>query len=661
MRHLIMGTAGHVDHGKTSLIKALTNIDCDTHKEEKERGITINLGFSHIDLPSGNSLGIIDVPGHKDFINTMVGGACGIDFVLLVIAADSGVMPQTIEHFNIIRALKVKKAIIVLNKIDLVDEELAELAKMEIMEWLEDTEFKDSPIVGVSSTSGQGLDELIKEIDLLIPHLSDKKQDNFFRMFVDRIFTVKGMGSVVTGSVLNGEISMGKDLFLLPGRKQKLRIRSIERHGKATEKVVSGDRAAFNLTGLKTEDFKRGMLLSNKEMEATKMIDAHIVMFENAMDMGVWSTVLFHSGTFESQGRMHLLNKDKVKPGDEAIVQIILEKESVLINKDKFILRNTSGDKSIAGGIIIDAQALHHRKRTPKLINDVELLASGILNEGNIRELIKIELKKEKLPLSIIELGDRLHKTREEILEEAEGLNNISFYKNEKTELLLLASLDEFYQAQVLDYIKEHHEKNNILKQGLEENELYGKLGFTKNPVAKAYLSLLMNKLNSDGKIKAYHNTWALSHHLVEIDAKTKQDLDWLEFTIKEYGMKKPVYKDINTDAQEKKISIERLKLYYKYLMIEGVFIHYKEDYLHIQNVDEIRQKVLSFLQSNDEGYYIKEIRDETGLTKKLAPIILELYKDEGLITTSDYSKGSFNSVITEKGKNTLNTGSHKF
>jgi len=515
MKHLILGTAGHVDHGKTSLIKALTNIDCDTHREEKERGITINLGFSHIDLPSGNSVGIIDVPGHKDFINTMVGGACGIDFVLLVIAADSGLMPQTIEHFNIIRALKVKKAIIVLNKIDLVDEELAELAKMEIMEWLEDTEFQDSPVVGVSSTTGQGLDELVKEIDQLIPHLTEEKQDNFFRMFVDRIFTVKGMGSVVTGSVLNGGISMGKDLFLLPGRKQKLRIRSIERHGKTAEKVIAGDRAAFNLTGLKTEDFKRGMLLSNKEIDAAKMIDAHITLFDNSIDIGVWSTIVYHSGTFESQGRMHLINKDIVKSGEEAIVQIILEKESILINKDKFIIRNTSGDKSIGGGVIIDAQALHHRKRTPKLINDLELLASGILNEGNISELIKIELKKGNLPLSVQELADRLHKTRDEILEEIKGLDDIIFYNNDKTELLILSSIDDSYYTQVLEYIKEHHTKNNILKQGLEENELYGKLGFIKNAVAKAYLGLLMIKLKSDSKVAAYNNTWTLSNHQV--------------------------------------------------------------------------------------------------------------------------------------------------
>ena len=659
MKHLIMGTAGHVDHGKTSLIKALTNIDCDTHKEEKERGITINLGFSHIDLPSGNSVGIIDVPGHKDFINTMVGGACGIDFVLMVIAADSGIMPQTSEHFNIVKTLNVKKAIIALNKIDLVDEDLAELAKLEIMEWLEGTGFEESPIIGVSSTTGQGLEELIKEIDGMIPQIEEKEKGTFFRMYADRLFTVKGIGSVVTGSVLNGEISIGKDLYLLPGSKQKFRVRGIERHGEPVDKVVSGDRAALNLTGLKADDFERGMLLASKEMEETQMIDAHVSLFENSDKLSLWSSIVFHAGTFVSQGKMHLLNKDNVEAGEEAIVQIHLEKESVLLNKDKFVIRNTSGNKSYGGGVIIDAQPLHHRKRKPKLIEDLELLASGVLNEGNISELIKIELKKEKLPLSVQELADRLHKTTDEIHHEISDLIEVLLYKNNKIELLILNSVDEFFYQQVLEYIDEHHNKNDILWQGLEENELYGKLGFSKNANAKVYLSLLMQKLKNDNKVKAHKNSWALINHQVEINAKTKQEIDWLEKTILDYEMKKPVYKDITIDAADKGISIERLKLYYKYLLIGGKFIHYKDDYLHIENVNSIRQKALSFIQSNNDGYYIKEIRDEIGLTKKLAPIILELFKDEGLITTSDYSKGSFNSKITVKGENALNTSSH--
>jgi len=646
-----MGTAGHVDHGKTSLIKALTNIDCDTHKEEKERGITINLGFSHIDLPSGNTLGIIDVPGHKDFINTMVGGACGIDFVLMVIAADSGIMPQTSEHFNILKTLKVKKAIIALNKIDLVDDELAELAKLEIMEWLEGSGFEEAPIIGVSSTTGQGLDDLIKEIDLLIPAIEEKEKGNFFRMYADRLFTVKGMGSVVTGSVLNGELSLGKDVFLLPGNKQKYRVRGIQRHGETVEKVEAGDRAALNLPGLKAEDFEKGMLLASKQIENTQLVDAHISLFDNADTLALWSSVVFHSGTFITQAKMHLLNKDTVAAGEDAIVQIHLEKGTILLTKDKFVIRNTSGNKSYGGGLIIDPQPLHHRKRKPKLIEELELLASGVLNDGNMAELIKIELKKEGLPMSLVEISERLNKTSAEILEEVKVLDDVLFYNNEKTELLIYSTVDALFYQQVLEHINDYHQKNDILLQGLSENELYGKLGFSKNNDARIYLNLLMQKMQEDGIIKAYKNSWTAKDYQVHITDKTKSDIQWLENYIKEYKFKKPVYKDVLNDAQEKNIGADRLKLYYKYLMIENIFVHYQEDYLHIENVENMRQKVLQTLVKYEDGLYIKEIRDETAITKKLAPIILEMFKEEGLITISDVTRVSFKSQITEKGK----------
>jgi selenocysteine-specific elongation factor len=232
-----MGTAGHVDHGKTSLIKALTGIDGDTHKEEKKRGITINLGFSHLDLDDKISLGIVDVPGHKDFVKTMIAGAHGIDFVLLVIAADSGIMPQTREHFNIIKMLGIKHGLIALNKSDLVDDETIELAKLEIMEFVDNSTLEHAPIVPVSATTGFGLEALKSVIKRVAEKVDTKTTTNQFRMYVDRIFNVKGIGIVVTGSVLGGEASIGEELFLLPGSHNKLKIKGLERHGRQVEKI----------------------------------------------------------------------------------------------------------------------------------------------------------------------------------------------------------------------------------------------------------------------------------------------------------------------------------------------------------------------------------------------------------------------------------------
>ncbi len=363
MKHIIIGTAGHIDHGKTALIKAMTNIDCDTHKEEKIRGITINLGFSYLSLPNGESAGIIDVPGHKDFINTMVSGACGIDLVLLVIAADSGIMPQTVEHANIIKALGITKGIVALTKTDLVDDELIEMARYEISDFLDKTSIKDAEIIGVSSVTSSGIDKLINTIYKYIQEIEEKGSKGLFRMYIDRIFTVKGHGIVVTGSVLGGNIKIGQDIYLLPGINQKLRIRSIERHGQSVDGVIAGDRAAINLTGLKNEDFKRGMIISDRQLYETKLLDAAISLFETSPPLPLWSNIIFISGTFESQARMHLLDKENLNAGDEAIIQIHLSKPGILLNSDRFIIRNSSGDITLGGGYVIDAAPLHHKKR----------------------------------------------------------------------------------------------------------------------------------------------------------------------------------------------------------------------------------------------------------------------------------------------------------
>jgi selenocysteine-specific elongation factor len=379
MKHLIIGTAGHIDHGKTSLIRMLTGIDCDTHKEEKQRGITINLGFSYLNLPEGESVGIIDVPGHKDFINTMIGGACGIDLVMLVIAADSGIMPQTVEHMNIISALGIKKAVIALTKSDLVDEELIEMAEFEITDFLSKTPLKDAPIVRVSAVTGIGKEELIRTIGDAISGIEERETGKLFRMYIDRIFSVKGFGSVVTGSVMSGSLSSGQDVFLLPVSNQKLRVRSIERHGITVERVIAGDRAAINLIGLKREDFERGMILCDKPVESTQMIDAWVQLFDKDISLPIWSNIIFISGTFECQARMHLLNKDKVKGNEDAIAQIHLTKPAVLMSKDKFIIRNSSEDKTLGGGYIIETFTLHHRRRTARLTDELTTVSTGIL------------------------------------------------------------------------------------------------------------------------------------------------------------------------------------------------------------------------------------------------------------------------------------------
>jgi selenocysteine-specific elongation factor len=652
MKHLIIGTAGHVDHGKTALIKALTGIDCDTHKEEKERGITINLGFSHITLPDGQSFGIVDVPGHKDFIKTMVAGAYGIDIVLLVVAADSGIMPQTAEHIKIIEMLGVKNGIVVLNKMDLVDEEMLELAQLEIEEFLESTNLKGAPVVPVSSITGQGIEQLVNKIIEIVPNVQERERKDHFRMYIDRIFNVKGIGFVVTGSVLDGEIGNGKEIYLLPGKNKKMKIRAMERHGEAVEKIFCGDRAALNLAGIKGEDFERGMVLSDKLIDETSMIDATFSLFEQNSEIGLWSNVVFYTGTFECAARMHLLNKDKVNPGEQAIVQLHLGKPAILENKDKYIVRNSSNNLTLGGGTIIDVNPLHHKKRTAQLIEGLTELAEASLNSDMIFNRIKIEIRKENAPLFAEVIAKRTGKPEQEIQESITLSNDDSIVITEAAGKFVLVthSMHVNFQKKVIEELEQWHRKNPILEEGLELKELYGKFGFEKNEAAKIYLENLLGIIQLDGRIKKVGNSWALSEHSVKIDPKTREQLDWLEQLIRNYSMENPLESDVEEKALANKITKDRLKMMLKYLGRQKKLVFFEGEYLHHSVVDQSRKLLLRELMGKENGINEKDFRLLINGTKKIVQTLQGIFLEESII-----SKRSFFIDITEKGRELIN------
>lgn len=629
MKHLIMGTAGHVDHGKTSLIKALTQIDCDTHKEEKKRGITINLGFSYLPISNGDIIGIIDVPGHKDFINTMVSGACGIDFVLIVIAADSGIMPQTIEHINILSLLGIKKAIVALNKIDLVDSDLAEMAKNEIAEFLEKTPFKNSHIIGVSSTTGQGQVELVKEIETLCTNINEREKGRFFRMFIDRTFSIKGMGSVVTGSVLNGETSVGKELQLFPGNLTELKIRSLEKHGQKVENVMAGDRAAINLPGLKKEDVKPGAVLIDRELEPTLMFDASISIFEKKQNSSNWLTVIFLSGTFESQARIHLINQ---KNSLQLFAQIHLEKPAILFPSDKFILRNSSSDKTIGGGFVIDSHPLHHKKITDPLIQNLTILTNSIDRSNNPENLIQIELKKEPRPFSTEEVSNKIHLDISEI----EKFINLSekdflFYKNNS--ILIHSQYESMIQNKILDILTNHHVVNSLYPEGLNAKEIFGKTGLSNNVTNENYLVLLLQKMEAQGLLKQVLQTWAKNDHLPQLDETTKTQAIWLEKEIQNYGLQKPALSEIEEKAMAQNISKSKIKTLLTYLVREKKIYSFQSEVIHVSIVNKYREELLLELKNHSEGIDSEDFRKNTGLSKRLCPILISLYEKEKIIT----------------------------
>ena len=649
MKHFIIGTAGHVDHGKTALIKAMTQIDCDTHKQEKERGITINLGFAHIDLPNGQSCGIIDMPGHKDFIDTMVSGACGIDLVLLIVAADSGIMPQTVEHLNILNALGVQKGIVVITKTDLVDEEFIELVSLEVMEKTEGTSLEAAPIIPVSAHTGDGIAQLIEQISEMSQELEERNSAAGFRMYPDRIFDVKGIGFVLTGSVLSGQTLVGDDVFLLPGKGNQYKIRGIQRHGKTAEKAIAGDRAAINLNGLKQEDFEKGMVLSNTDLESTIMIDAQITLFDPTAELGRWSDVLMHSGTFQCRARMHLLTADKIATGEKALVQIHLDREACILKNDRFIFRNTSNDSTLGGGIVFDTAPLHHRKRTKKLLDHITQLADAVINGSGLETLILVELQKNTLALTVASIAEKVNAAEKEVLETCKENSQGKIVLYQEKGLLIHRGKESSFTHEIIDLLSEHHQKNYLTPDGFEANEFSTKLGFGKSAEGKSYVDALLKKLVSNGDLKVVGKTYALKSHEVKPDKKTLEQLNWLEDLIEGFGMQKPIIEDIIEKARSQKINKEKLYMMMNFLQSQRkIYIHDK-DVLHASLVDKCRKLILEDLKKRPRGMNEGDFKNLIGGTKKIIHPLLGIYLKEKIVEQEIYII-----KISEKGRQTM-------
>ncbi|MDO4501776.1 MAG: selenocysteine-specific translation elongation factor [Coriobacteriia bacterium] len=394
---LILGTAGHIDHGKSSLIMALTGTDPDRLKEEKKRGITIELGFAQLLLPSGRHMGVVDVPGHERFVRQMVQGATGVDVALLVIAADDGVMPQTIEHMAVLELLGVRTAVVALTKIDLMDEEWVEFMADEVAEKLSGTCFADAPVVPVSSRTGAGLDDLRAALDAAADAAERTKPEGSMRLPVDRVFTVKGFGTVITGTLWSGTVAVGDELEVLPSG-LRTRVRSIQEHGVDQDVAYAGNRVALSLNGLTTDDVRPGDFLAAPEtMVASDRFDANLTYqdpFHSGKPFKTGSRVHVAHGTREVTGRVLLMNgRETLEPGATDLVQIRLDEPLALSYQDRFILRSYSPVRVIAGGSVVMA---HPRRRTNLSPEEEALLAA--LRDGRVQEAVDAHVALMELP-----------------------------------------------------------------------------------------------------------------------------------------------------------------------------------------------------------------------------------------------------------------------
>jgi len=453
MSHFVIGTAGHIDHGKTSLVKALTGTDTDKLKEEKERNITIDIGFAFM----GDDITIIDVPGHEKFIKNMVAGVSTIDFVLFVIAADDGIMPQTREHLDILKLLQIKDGIIVLTKAEMVEEDWLEMVEEEISDYMQDSFLADAPIVVVDSLSGRGIDKVKAMITDRKKHKEERVDKGIFRLPVDRVFSIKGHGTIITGTILSGNIREGDMLTLQPSGKE-VRVKGIQCHGERKKSLTVGNRAAINVHGVTTSDISRGdILVTPGYLLPTYMFDSRFYLLNNAKELDNRTRVRVHAGTKEVFGRIIILDKENLQPGEEALVQIRLEEDMNLSPGERYVVRTYSPQFTIGGGSIIRTSA-KKSKRFDK--ENIKILQE--LEKGDPEEVVEELLLQSKLiPFSINDLAKKLAKTADELKQLLKVLlekkiitaigpgKNAVYFHNINVSLIeqsILSNLDKFHE-----------------------------------------------------------------------------------------------------------------------------------------------------------------------------------------------------------------------
>lgn len=428
MKHVTLGTAGHIDHGKTALVKRLTGTDTDRLAEEKKRGMTIELGFAFLELPSGTTVSIVDVPGHEKFVKTMVAGVTGIDFVLLVIAADEGVMPQTSEHIDILSVLGMNSGIIVLSKADLVNEQEIQLRIAEITNKLKGTSLDGFEIIPVSARTGKGVTELIHKIDELTDKVSRSLDKSLFRLPIDRVFTMPGHGTIVTGTVFSGIINKGETVDIMPeGLSSK--IRNIQVRNKNADQAIAGDRCALNLPGIEKDQLKRGSVIVGKgKVNPVRLIDAEVVIVPGADDLMHNQRVHLHTGTSAVIARVRMLGAESIPAKARGFVQLRLEEPIVALRGDRFILRSYSPVRTIGGGVV-----LAHRTKNRRRFDVETLDLMRALKSGDDRELIIRAAEGIDKPFDIQKLQEETQldkKTAQQLIDELVLEGEIIFLKN---------------------------------------------------------------------------------------------------------------------------------------------------------------------------------------------------------------------------------------
>jgi selenocysteine-specific elongation factor len=622
MNQVILGTAGHIDHGKTSLIKALTDIDTDRLKEEKERGITIELGFAYLKLPGGQLLGIVDVPGHEKFVKNMVAGATGIDLVALIIAADEGIMPQTREHMEICKLLGVRNGLVVLTKIDMVDDEWLELVKEDVKAYLTGTFLEKAPVLEVSSISGEGIKDLAKAVDDLVKVIPERDPGNFFRLPIDRVFTMRGFGTVVTGTTISGTINTGNDVTIYP-RGTTSRIRGIQVHKQKAEQVSAGLRTAINLQGTEKTQIQRGDIIAAKDsLRSTYMVDVELKLLSSSpRKLKNRAKVRFHSGTTEIISTVVLLDRDELEPGDTCYSQIRLDAPTAVLSGDRFILRSYSPVRTIGGGKILDPLPLKKKRFLKTVLSQFELLNSGTL-KGRVEHFIRVSRFQGKESRELQFLTNTSKEKLEEILKELLAEKRITQYYGENGAFIHSEYIEKGAREIVTTLERFHNDFP--LKAGLIKEELRSRTMGSRN---QRVFNFIISGLIRDNTVIQEKELLRLKGHRITLADDQETIRREIEDAYLKGGLQPPYFKEIK-DKLSPGMGSDILELMVK----EGVLIRVKEYlYFHRDVMDSIEKRLVAFLKAKGE-ISTPQFKEMTGASRKYTIPIIE-YFDRAKVT----------------------------
>jgi selenocysteine-specific elongation factor len=616
MKHIILGTAGHIDHGKTALVKALTGIDTDRLKEEKRRGITIELGFAHLTLPSGITLGIVDVPGHERFVKNMVAGASGIDLVALIIAADEGVMPQTREHLEICNLLHINHGLVIVTKIDLVDHDWLSLVRDDISAFLKATFLEHAPVVEVSSETGEGIDELVKALDELTRMVPERSLGTFFRLPIDRVFTMKGFGTVVTGTTISGHIDVGSEVTIYP-RGIRSKVRGIQVHNQEVPSVRAGSRTAINLQGVEKEFIIRGDVVAEKDsLKPTFMIDAVLEYLDsNPKKLQNRKRLRFHSGSSEIIATAVLLDRDELLPGETCFAQFRLEKPTVVLSRDRFVIRSYSPIRTIGGGLILNPLPGKKKRSSRDVLGELT-----VLKDGSDREIVEQHIKMSRMQgLSLKQLSFLANKSRDDLDGIVSMLVSDKLIVNYDQDKALFLHADFYTRAkeEMLAILADYH-KRFPLKEGLAKEELRSRIG---GNIGEKLFNKLLNDLIGEESIVRERDIIRAKDHKVTLQREQKESRAKIEEIYRTAGLEPPYFKDLDPSIV-KGGGRDVLETMVK----DGTLIKVKEDlYFHKKPIEDLKVKLVEYIRHKGE-ITTPELKNLTGVSRKYTIPLIEYF-----------------------------------